>query len=52
MIGLADEAEQDEVVSPEGVFSVTVDGGERNVIRSLAGLTEKLTRRKLDEEEL
>ncbi len=50
MIALADRAERDGVV-PGGVFWVTVDGGERNVIGSLAKLAEKLNSRKMDEEE-
>ncbi len=50
MIALAERAEQDDAV-PGGVFWVRVDGGERDVIESLARLAEKLTRRKLDEEE-
>ena len=50
MIALADRAERDEVV-PGGVFWVTVDGCERDAIRSLAELAEKLTRRRMREEE-
>ncbi len=50
MIAFADRAERDGQV-PGGVFWVTVDGGERDVIGSLAGLAEKLTRRKMSEEE-
>ncbi len=50
MIAFADRAERDEMV-PGGVFWVTVDGGDKNVIESLSRLAEKLTRRKMDEEE-
>ncbi len=50
MIALADRAERDGVV-PGGVFWVTIDGGEMDGIRSLARLAEKLTGRKMDEEE-
>ncbi len=50
MIALADQVERDEAVTGS-VFWVTVDGGERNVIESLAELAEKLTRRRMSEEE-
>ncbi len=50
LIALADRAERDGVV-PGGVFWVTVDGGERDVIESLAKLAEKLTQKKMDEDE-
>ncbi len=50
MIAFADQAERDKQV-PGGVFWVTVDGDVRDVIGSLAGLVEKLTRRKMSEEE-
>ena len=50
MIALADRAERDKAVQG-GVFWVTADGGERDVIESLAGLAEKLIRRKMEEEE-
>ncbi len=50
MVAFADRAERDGLV-PGGVFWVTVDGGKRDVIDSLAGLAEKLTRRKMSEEE-
>ena len=50
MIAFADRAERDGEV-PGGVFWVTVDGGEKDVIGSLAGLAEKLTQRKMSEDE-
>ncbi len=50
MIALADRAERDGIV-PGGVFWVTIDRGERDAIRSLAKLAEKLTLRKMNEEE-
>ncbi len=50
MIAFADHAERDKMV-PGGVFWVMVDGGERDVIESLAGLAEKLIQRKMDDEE-
>ncbi len=50
MIAFADRAEQDEEV-PGGAFWVAVDGDERDVTCSLAGLAEKLTGRKIDEDE-
>ncbi len=50
MIAFADRLERDGEV-PGGVFWVTVDGGEKDVIGSLAGLAEKLTRRKMSEDE-
>ncbi len=50
MTALADQAERDKAV-PGGVFWVTVDGAEMDLVESLAGLAEKLTRRKMDEEE-
>ncbi len=50
MIALANRAEREEAV-PGGVFWVTVDGSERDLIASLANLTEKLKRRKMSEEE-
>ena len=49
MNALADQAEREEAV-PGGVFWVGVDGGETDVIVLLAGLAEKLTRQKMDEE--
>ncbi len=50
MIALADRAEREEVV-PGGVFWVMVDGGDRDVISSLARLAEKLACKKMREEE-
>ncbi len=50
MIALADRAERDGVV-PGGVFWVTVDGGESDAISSLARLAEKLSRKKMGEED-
>ncbi len=50
MVAFAEQAEQDEQV-PGGVFWVTVDGDVRDVIGSLAGLAEKLTGRKMREDE-
>ncbi len=50
MIAFADRAERDGKV-PGGAFRVTVDGGEKDVIGSLAGLAEKLTQRKMSEDE-
>ena len=50
MVAFADRAERDEQVRG-GVFWVTVDGGEKDVIGSLAGLADKLAGRKMDEEE-
>ncbi len=50
MIAFADRVERDEQV-PGGVFWVTVDGDERNVIGLLAELAEKLTSRKMSEDE-
>ncbi len=50
MIAFADRAEQCMQV-PGGVFWVTVDGGEKDVISSLAGLAEKLMRRKMSEQD-
>ncbi len=50
MIALADRAEREGAV-PGGLFWVTVNGGESDVISSFARIAEKLTRRKLDEEE-
>ncbi len=48
MIAFADRAERDEAV-PGSVFWVTIDGGERDLIESLAELAEKLTQRKIGE---
>ncbi len=50
MVAFADQAEQDQH-EPGGVFWLTVDGNLRDVIGSLARLAEKLTRRKMSEEE-
>ncbi len=50
MIAFADRVERDGQV-PGGVFWVTVDGGVRDVIGALARLAEKLTRRKMSEDE-
>ncbi len=50
MIAFAGRAERDDLV-PGGVFWVTVDGGERNVVGSLAELVEKLTRRRMGQDE-
>ena len=50
MMAFAYRAEQDKEV-PGGVFWVTVDGDERDAISSLAGLAEKLTLRKMDEDQ-
>ncbi len=50
MIAFADRAERDKQV-PGGVFWVTVDGGVKDVLDSLAGLAEKLTRRRMSEDE-
>ncbi len=50
MAAFADRAEKEELV-PEGVFWVKVDGGESDVVGSLAVLAEKLTRRSMGEEE-
>ncbi len=50
MIASADRAERENLV-PGGVFWVRVDGCERDVIESLAELVEKLTRKKIEEEE-
>ncbi len=50
MVTFADRAEREELV-PGGVFWVTVDGDVRDVVGSLAELAEKLTRRKLSEDE-
>ena len=50
MISFADRAERDKQVSG-GVFWVTVDGSVRDVVDSLAGLAEKLTRRRMSEDE-
>ncbi len=50
MIALAERAERNEAV-PGGVFWVTVRGGERKVIESLARLAEELERRELGREE-
>ncbi len=50
MIAFADGAEQQELV-PGGVFWMTVDGDVRDVLGALAGLVEKITRRKMSEEE-
>ena len=50
MIALADRAKRDGEV-PGGVFWAIVDGDENDVIGSLAGLAEKLTRRKMSEQD-
>ncbi len=50
MIALAERAERNKAV-PGGVFWVTVDGDEKNVIESLARLAEKLARREIGREE-
>ena len=50
MTAFADRAEKQELV-PGGVFWVTADGGESDVVVSLVGLVEKLTRRRMGEEE-
>ncbi len=50
MAMFADLAVRDKLV-PGGVWWVTVDGDERDVVGSLAGLAEKLTRREIGEEE-
>ncbi len=50
MIALADRAAREEVV-PGGIFWVTVDGGDRDLIESLAGLAEKLRCRRTDKQE-
>ncbi len=46
----ADRAERDKLV-PGGIFWVAVDGDARDVIVSLAGLGEELTKRKMSEDE-
>ncbi len=50
MTAFADLAERDEQV-PGGVFWVTVDGDVKDVIGSLAGLAENLTKRKMSDDE-
>ncbi len=50
MTAFADQLERDEQVTG-GVFWVTVDGGEKDVIGSLARLAEKLNRKKMSEDE-
>ncbi len=50
MIAFADRAEKDKLVSG-GVFWVTVDGGENDVVESLAELVEKLAKKKIGEKE-
>ncbi len=50
MTAFAYQADRDKLV-PGGVFWVPVDGGEKDVIDSLAGLAEKLLRRKMKDEE-
>ena len=50
MNAFADRAEKDDLV-PGGIFWVTVDGGESDVVGSLAGLVEKLTRRRMSKTE-
>ncbi len=50
MVAFADQAERDQLV-PGGVFWMTLDGDVRDAVGSLAGLAEKLTRRKMSEEE-
>ncbi len=50
IIALADRAERNNR-EPRDVFWVTVDGGKKDVIESLAVLAEKLIQRKMDEDE-
>ncbi len=50
MNAFADQAERDKIV-PGGVYWMTVDGDVSTVIRSLAVLVEKLTRRRMSEED-
>ncbi len=50
MVAFADQAEREGQV-PGGVFWVTVDGGERDLIDSLAELAERLVRRKMCKKE-